>query len=184
MYFYIKGKVFAVEKDFVILDVNNIGYRIYTSSQNAFSANEEVFLYLYEYLKEDNHYLIGFRKKEEQAFFNDLLKIKGIGPKIALSILKKCDLNDIVSAIKKNDVFYFKRHGYGLKNAEFLFYNVKKILQKDNEELIINDKLSDVRTALLKLGYDEKTFCNILNKYEHSDLNCEAIFKEVILSLS
>ena len=104
MYHFLKGKVDEVGKDFIILNVNNVGYFIFLATMKKFNINEEVKLFIHTVFKEDGQYLIGFSNKEEKELFNLLLLTKGVGPKTAINILRSSSVNLFKEAIAKEDI--------------------------------------------------------------------------------
>ena len=87
MYYSIKGKVTNLGKRFVIVEANSIGYEIIVSKPANYQVGENIFLYLYHVIKQDDEYLVGFDSKDEEEAFKLLLNVQGIGPKSAMQIL-------------------------------------------------------------------------------------------------
>ena len=102
MYEYIKGKYVGINKDYIIVENNGIGYKIFTSGATMSSmpkAGEEIMLYLEQIVREDFLGLYGFDTKEELEMFKLLLTVGGVGPKAALSLLSISRVNNLKYAI-------------------------------------------------------------------------------------
>ena len=90
MYEYIKGKYMGINKEYVIIENNGIGYKIFTSGATMTEmpkVSEEVMLYLEQIVREDFIGLYGFKDREELEMFKLLISISGVGAKAALSLL-------------------------------------------------------------------------------------------------
>ena len=82
MYGYIRGIVTEVESSYIILENNNIGYLIYVANPYYFELNKEYIIYVYQYVREDEISLYGFKEKQEKDMFLKLIEVKGVGCKI------------------------------------------------------------------------------------------------------
>lgn len=128
MYAYFKGTVAYKDSDSIVVDVNDIGYRIYTSSNNLdyCKEGESITLYTYTNVKEDAILLFGFKDKSELELFKLLISVSGIGPKIALGILSAADIDSVRMAIATQDVkMLSKMPGIGPKTAGRLVLELK-----------------------------------------------------------
>ena len=174
MYEYIKGKYVGIVKDYVIIENNGIGYKIFSSGitmSSMPSIGEEVMLYLVQIVREDFIGLYGFISREELQMFNMLLSINGVGAKAALSLLSISRINNLKYAIMTGDEKHICRApGIGKKTAGRIILELKDKLKPDElindenvistEESVLEDdyalKVSEVLGALLALGYSEK----------------------------
>lgn len=152
---FVKGKVFAVNTDSVILDNNGIGYRIKIAKPERLKTTEEVLIYTYQYVREDEISLFGFLSMEEYELFIKLITVKGIGPKTTLNILAKASVNDIVTAIELQDVKFIKSlPGVGAKSASQIILDLKgKLIKQEESSVTVNQDLDDAKEALKSLGY-------------------------------
>ncbi len=106
MYEYIKGIYIGINKDYVIVENNGIGYKIFTSGATMSSMpkiGEEIKLYLEQIVREDFIGLYGFDTNEELEMFKLLLTINGVGAKAALSLLSISRVNNLKYAIMTGD---------------------------------------------------------------------------------
>ena len=169
MYEYIKGNFICINKDYVVIENNNIGYKIFTSGNtmaNMPTTKEEVLLYTIQIVREDFIGLYGFLTKEELSMFNLLITINGVGAKAALSLLSICNVNNLKYAILSGDEKTItKAPGIGKKIAQRGILELKdkldlnEIIDKDvkDETMIEMDSIhNEAFGALLALGYSEK----------------------------
>ncbi len=196
MYEYIKGKYIGINKDYIIVENNGIGYRIFTSgaTMSAMPASgEEVKLYLEQIVREDFIGLYGFETKEELEMFKLLLGINGVGSKAALSLLSISRINNLKYAIITGDDKQLCRApGIGKKTAGRIILELKDKLSKEDmiiengnlEELNGDDencavKMNETLGALLALGYSEKE-AELSLKKANKEESVENIIKECL----
>ena len=104
MFDYLKGKIEYVGKDFVCLNVNNLGFRLYVPNAKEFSLNEENSFFVVDFFKEDQLNLYGFNTELELKLFNKLLTVNGVGYKTAMNLLKNASAEEIIYNIKNKKV--------------------------------------------------------------------------------
>lgn len=153
---FVKGKVYSIANDNVILDNQGIGYRIYVSNPEALHLNTETTLYTYQHVREDAMILFGFLSMEEHDLFLRLISVKGVGPKTALNILSVGGPSSIVDAIETNNVNFLKKlPGIGAKSAQQIVLDLKgKLVEPVNEKVTSTDQnYIDAMDALKALGY-------------------------------
>lgn len=175
MYEYIKGKYIGINKDYIIVENNGLGYKIFTSGATMSAmpkSGEDIMLYLEQIVREDFIGLYGFDSKEELEMFKLLLSINGVGSKAALSLLSISRVNNLKYAIITGDEKHICRApGIGKKTAGRIILELKDKLKKedmviDNKDKVVDDiegleanyavNLSEALGALLALGYSEK----------------------------
>src|SRR5690554_20411 len=105
---FIKGIVYSIGIDHVIVDVNGIGYHVGFNKPENLVLNASVFLHTSLIVKEDSQTLYGFLDIEEKRMFEQLINVKGIGPKTALAALSVSSLSQLTKAIMSEDVDYLK----------------------------------------------------------------------------
>ncbi|EOU1217032.1 Holliday junction branch migration protein RuvA [Clostridium perfringens] len=194
MYEYIRGQFQGISKDYVVIELNNIGYRIFTSGNtmsNMPKVGDEILLYLEQIVREDFIGLYGFTTKEELEMFKLLLSINGVGAKAALSLLSISTVNNLKYAIMMGDEKHITRApGIGKKTAQRIILELKDKLKPDEltseeEQLIegINDNsdysfnINETLSALMALGYTEKEAQKALEKVDKT-LSIENMIKE------
>lgn len=168
MYEYIKGIYKGVNKDYIVVENNGIGYKINTSGSTIAKTpkvGENIVLYLQQIVREDFIGLYGFLTKEELSMFNLLLTINGIGARAALSILSISDVNNLKYAIISEDEKNLVRApGIGKKTAQRIILELKDKIdvgeltnsEDDIDNINVTQNTSEVLEALIALGYSEK----------------------------
>lgn len=177
LYDYIKGIFVGVNKDYIVLDNNNIGYKIFTSGTtlaNMPAINDVVTLYIQQLVREDFVGLYGFLTRDELTMFNQLLSINGVGAKASLSLLSISSVNNLKYAIFTGDEKALTRApGIGKKTAQRIILELKDKLKSDKDALnsdkdssdnIVNDNMTEALDALISLGYSEKEASAALKK--------------------
>ncbi|WP_373228516.1 Holliday junction branch migration protein RuvA [Cohnella sp.] len=124
---YLRGIVAHLESEYVVLDVRDVGYRVFTPNPYGLARNEEpVQLYIHHHVREDAIQLFGFTTRDEQALFRKLLEVSGIGPKVALAVLAGGRPEAVVAAIQQENVtFLMKLPGIGKKTAQRMILDLK-----------------------------------------------------------
>ena len=154
-----------VEKNFpqVIISCNGVGYEIDVPMSTFYPlprTGEEVTLLTHLVVREDAHLLYGFVTAGERAAFRQLLRISGVGPKVALSVLSGMSVEDLSAAVSAEDSARLtKIPGIGKKTAERLVLELRDKLPKTISVVRSVDAAaagSDVLNALLALGYNER----------------------------
>jgi Holliday junction DNA helicase RuvA len=153
-----------VEKNFpqVIVSCHGVGYEIDVPMSTFYPlprAGEEVVLLTHLVVREDAHLLFGFLTIGERTAFRQLLKISGVGPKVALSVLSGLSVDDLAAAVASEDAARLtKVPGIGKKTAERLVLELRDKLPKTLGVARADGGAAggDVVNALLALGYNER----------------------------
>lgn len=161
MIYSLKGQIVEVTKDTVAIETSNVAYEVYVSRPFEFALDQEVKLYTYEVIGQDDHYLVGFTTKVEKEAFSSLLQVKGIGPKTAITALSKTTPDELFLAIESSNTSYLKKlPGIGPKAASQIILDLKGKLAMDEggkKKTPANPELHDeVRAALKSLGFKVK----------------------------
>ncbi len=172
---FIRGKVAYIESDYVVVDVQGVGYRVFCANPYVFQKTDgqEVTVYIHHHVREDAILLYGFQTREEQDLFRRLLDVSGIGPRVALGILSGGRPETVIAAIQQENIaFLTKLPGIGKKTAQRMVLDLKDKLGTiaagrfaaseaapsggAEEELRRPESVwSEAREALLALGYTE-----------------------------
>lgn len=197
MYEYIEGKYKGLNKDYVIIDNNGIGYKIFTSGNSICSMpllNENVRLYVEQVVRQDFIGLYGFIDKQELEMFLKLININGIGAKAALSLLSVNTVDTLKKAICCSDeTILMKASGVGKKSAQRIILELKDKFKIDNNQEIMDEKFYvdtnykslEATQALLSLGFEEKHINVVLLEVmeRFPDESLESIIKECLKNL-
>lgn len=166
---FLRGTVFSLERGSLLLDVCGVGYRVIFSNFEKIHIGEEIFIYTYQHVREDDISLFGFLEKEDYNLFLQLITVKGIGPKTACSILASASSLAILTAIENGDAAFMKKlPGIGAKAASQIILDLKgKLIDVDNNKAKSaqnNRELEEAISALKSLGYKAGEIENILPK--------------------
>lgn len=147
----------------LLIDCNGVGYEVsvpMSTFYNLPALGEKVMLLTHLAVREDAHLLYGFGSAEERNVYKQLIKITGVGARMALSILSGMSVGDLVQAISLQEAGRLTRvPGIGKKTAERLLLELKGKLGADVGavgSLLVNDASGDILNALLALGYSDK----------------------------
>jgi Holliday junction DNA helicase RuvA len=159
---HLRGKLLAKHPNQAIVEAAGVGYDV-TISVPTFSdlpaPGSEVALHIHTHVREDALALYGFLRPSEKVLFEKLLTVSGIGPKLAITILSGMAADEMVSAIRGNDVARLTRiPGIGKKTAERMVLELRDKLPQSAPTAIaaappMNAVEEDVLSALVNLGY-------------------------------
>lgn len=146
---YLRGRVTRAEQDYIVVEVQGIGYRVFCANPFAFRENEqETIVYIHHHVREDAVQLFGFASREEQSVFRLLLEVSGIGPRIALGVLSGGRPEALVAAIHREDLAYLTRlPGIGKKTAQRMLLELKDKLKDDGWAALSDDWRATDREA-------------------------------------
>ena len=179
MFDYIKGLVTRTVANYVVIDCNGVGYKIYTPNPYKYKEGEESTAYVYNHIREDENVLYGFTTEDERELFLKLISVKGLGPKMAMPILATGSIDGIVDAIDRENVLYLKKFPkIGEKVARQIILDLKGKLALVERDLftINNQELVD---ALLALGYKQADIKKVVVSV-NSNLTLEDQIKEAL----
>jgi len=167
MYDYFDGIIKSINFNNIVIEVNKIGYKIFTPNPYIFKLDEQVKIYLFSYIREDEYSLYGFKDIKEREMFLRLISVKGLGPKVALPVLAGGSLDGIEFAINKENYLYFTKFPkIGDKLARQIILDLKGKTEKVGK-VVINDELI---MALESLGYKNADIRRIIKDidFNHS----------------
>lgn len=167
MYHYIKGTIKKLNPKYIVLENNGIGYEVITANPYNYHLNEDVTVYMYQYVREDINALYGFKSYDERELFLKLISVNGIGPKSALSILASGTVNEIIAAIEaRNDLYLKKFPGIGPKASQQIILDLKGKVSFDEGNQITSSKADTLVEALVSLGYSKKDATKAVTKLD------------------
>lgn len=192
LYEYIIGEVVNIKDDYIVVDNNRIGFRIFSSKNSLadIKMDETITMYIYYNLRDDGVKLYGFTTEEELDMFNLLILVSRIGPKVGLGILSTLTPNQIKLAILNNDKDTLcEAPGIGKKTASRIILELKDRIDHSDivEDSSIIEHTDDIEIAIhgiMSLGYTKREILKITNKMDISDMSTEDIMKEVLKRLS
>ncbi len=172
----LRGKIFEKEDGKIFFDVGGIIYEL-NVSLNTFAKAEDGIYRITEIIKENEYTLYGFMEKEEKKLFDSLIKLNGVGPKVALAVCSTYTPGEFVQIVANNDIDALKKvPGIGPKSA-------KRILMEmgDFEVEILNKSLNQAIIALENLGFKR---ADILKATAGLEGSVEEIIKNALKRLS
>lgn len=150
----ISGTVVDIETLGIVVDVSGWGALVFVPHTDAYAIGDTVSLYTYLAVKQDGIDLYGFSTTEDRHFFELCLTVSGIGPKTALSLLKRAPREHIEEALQKRDISYLTRIvGLSKKSAEKIAVEIGEKIQGGGA--ISSDDI-EVFETLVALGYTER----------------------------
>lgn len=189
---YVKGILDTKEDNFVIIDVQGVGYKVFMPSnaiEKLGELGEIVKIYTYYYVREDNISLYGFPSNEELRMFELLISVSGVGAKSAINMLSEISPSNFALAIISDDISkLIKISGVGKKTAARIILELKDklksetIIEKSGEANIAieEENLEEANVALQVLGYTKKEIEGVLKKIDIKNLELEGIIKEAL----
>jgi holliday junction DNA helicase RuvA len=192
---HLRGKLLAKHPNQAIVETGGVGYDV-TISVPTFSdlpgIGGEVAFHIHTHVREDALALYGFLRSSEKTLFEKLITVSGIGPKLAITILSGMAADDMVNAIRGNDIARLTRiPGIGKKTAERMVLELRdKLVVEKHGEVAAAPALGaieeDVLSALTNLGYQraaaEKALAAVSKNGK--DGSFEAVFREALAVLS
>ncbi|MCX8721583.1 MULTISPECIES: Holliday junction branch migration protein RuvA [unclassified Lactobacillus] len=163
MYEYLVGIITVIKPDYIVIDVNGVGYKVYSPTPFAYQEKQKARVYIEQIVRDIGITLFGFQTEEDKGLFLKLLSVSGIGPKSALAIMAAENSNSLAEAIEQGEVKYLTRFpGVGKKTASQIVLDLKgklgdyvqRVDQLPDQE--ISPELNDALLALLALGYTKK----------------------------
>ena len=194
----IEGKLVYKSTDYLIVDVNGVGYRVFVPLSTYYALpeiDENLQLRIVTIVREDVFRLFGFLTKKEQEMFEHLLSISKIGPKLGLNTLSGMSADVLKDAITRGDIEKINSiPGIGKKTAERIVLELKEKLGKialDTSEAVgstipsAKTELQDALSALINLGYKKqsaelalkKVSTNLKNNDTEESFNVETLIK-------
>ena len=193
MFAYIKGSLEMKYKNYVVIDVGGLGYKIFMS-ENAINTlgeiGEIVKVHTYYRVREDDISIFGFKTQEELRMFELLLGVSGVGAKSALVMLSCIEPSEFAIAVISNNVKLLTQvPGIGVKSAQRIILELKDKLKSEQSELDqekiesakaksakVNENIQEAISGLMVLGYSRK---EIEKAFEH--LNIESLSVEDLI---
>ena len=178
---FLRGKIHAFGLDYLLIDVNNVGYRVNFYHPEALAIDKEMLIYTYQNVREDEISLYGFLSLEEYNLFTKLISVKGLGPKIASSILSSHSVESVIEAIENGDVDFMKRMpGVGNKTASQIILDLKGKLVETGNNKVEEEKFRDVSEALKQLGYKQSEIKPVIKRLEKEDLPTDELIRRAL----
>jgi Holliday junction DNA helicase RuvA len=190
---HLRGKLLEKHPNRAVVETAGVGYDV-TLTVPTFSdlpiVGNEVSLHIYTHVREDQIALYGFLRPSEKLLFEKLISVSGIGPKLAITILSGMAADEMVNAIRGNDVARLTRiPGIGKKTAERMVLELRdKMPQQVAGDAapaqVLSSVEEDVLSALMNLGYQRAAAEKSLASIEKNGGSFEKMFREAMGVLS
>ncbi len=184
---FVNGVVRIIRSDRVVLDVHGVGYEVYLANALSQKMGDELFLYTYQYVREDAILLFGFLKEEDYEVFMRLINVKGIGPKTAQTVLSVCSGKEMIEAIENDDIKKLKSlPGIGAKTAGQIVLDLKGkfVSLETSDGATSNPVWGQVQDALLSLGYKTNQLTTIKKELENTELGEDEMLRQALILLA
>lgn len=193
----VHGIILEKQPPQLLIDVNGLGYEIDAPMSTFYQlpdVGEKVKLFTHFVVREDAQQLFGFFTRDERALFRTLLKVNGVGPRLALTILSKASPEEFVRCVLDNDTASLVRlPGVGKKTAERLVIEMRDKLS-DWYQGAAGDRQTDMQTntgsrhhvlqdaisALVALGYKQQEANRVVSKIDNGQTSSEELIKSAL----
>ncbi|MCK5876569.1 MAG: Holliday junction branch migration protein RuvA, partial [Candidatus Marithrix sp.] len=188
----LRGIIIEKQAPSMVIEVQGVGYEILAPMSTFYKLpelNNEVKLLTHLSIREDAHVLYGFLLASERELFRSLIRVNGVGPKLALSILSSMELNVFIQCIHDNDIMQLKRiPGIGKKTAERLVIEMRDYL-KNTDTPIPSSKpitslipkpetpIEEAISALIALGYKPNDASRRVKSIAENDMDSEDLIR-------
>ncbi|CNE42988.1 Holliday junction branch migration protein RuvA [Yersinia nurmii] len=196
----IRGIILEKQPPLVLLETNGVGYEIQlpmTCFYELPEIGQEAIIFTQFIVREDAQLLYGFNDKQERALFRELIKVNGVGPKLALAILSGMSAQQFVSAVEREEITTLvKLPGVGKKTAERLVVEMKDRFKGLNGDLFNHtgeiplpttsaqisaaDAEAEAASALVALGYKPQEASRLVSKIAKPGADCETLIRDAL----
>lgn len=193
---WLEGSIIHKQAPVIVVNVNGVGYELEAPMTTFYELPElgqSVQVFVHMVVREDAQLLYGFISPGQRDLFRSLIRITGVGPKVALAILSTFDQNDLIACVNHDDVSMLtKVPGIGAKTAQRLMVDLKSALEKQYGDLTaiqagagdaVTSVKSDASAALAALGYKPAEVNKVVRGLA-SDLDSEQMIREALKILS
>ena len=196
---FLRGKIISKTPPQLIIDVHGVGYEV-EASMNTFyklpEQSQDIMLHTHTVVREDAHLLFGFYELQERTLFRALIKVNGVGPKLALTILSSIDPDSFVHCVANNDAASLtKLPGIGKKTAERLLIEMRDRLEDWQTSspatanaagnIIVRRKATqEAVSALVALGYKPAEASRAINQIETEDKTSEQLIRDALKAIA
>lgn len=201
MFAYIKGSLEMKFKNYLVIDVGGLGYKIFMSENSINTIGDIgtiVKVFTYYRVREDDISIYGFKTQEELRMFELLLSVSGIGAKSALTMLSCVSPSDFAVAVISNNVKLLTQiPGIGTKSAQRIILELKDKLKAEQSEQIddmsdeaskqqtsLNTNVQEAISGLMVLGFSKKDIEKAFTHLDVNSLSLEELIKKGLVLLT
>ncbi len=182
----------------LLLDVNGVGYELQVSMNTFYelpNLNEKVTLYTHFIVREDAQLLYAFYDLRERELFRHLIKISGVGPKLAITLLSSLDPDGLLRLVANEDINGLTRiPGIGKKTAERLMVELRNRLESMTnktkfsdtikDKILSSNPIDDAVNALIALGYKAHEASRAVSKVADANLSSEELIRKALRAIA
>jgi Holliday junction DNA helicase RuvA len=191
----LRGIIIEKQPPELVLDVQGVGYELSAPMSTFFNlpaVNDEITLFTHMVVREDAQLLYGFASERERLLFRSLLKVNGVGAKLALTILSGSDVDTFARSVQDGDTASLTRlPGVGKKTAERLIVEMRDRLKEVSAEMgletIVSDKFQpaggakkEAVEALVALGYKGAEADKMLSSFDSEGMSTEQMIRQAL----
>ncbi|GJM06278.1 MAG: Holliday junction ATP-dependent DNA helicase RuvA [marine bacterium B5-7] len=187
------GQLIEKQPPTLVIDVNGVGYELQASMQTFYQLpelNQKTTLFTHLIVREDAQTLYGFMKKSERELFRTLIRVTGVGPKLAVTILSGIAPDAFVACVQAQDSAQLvKIPGVGKKKAERLLLEMRDLLKdwqvsSENTQQALPDSIhlivQEATQALIALGYKPQDASRAIARVDAVDKSCEDLIRDAL----
>ncbi|KGD71862.1 ATP-dependent DNA helicase RuvA [Tatumella morbirosei] len=197
----LRGLILEKQPPLVLIEANGVGYEVHmpmTCFYELPELQQEASVFTHFVVREDAQLLFGFNNRQERTLFRELIKVNGVGPKLALAILSGMSAQQFVHAVEQQEIgALIKLPGVGKKTAERLVVEMKDRFKGMHGDLFTgdtpfelsapssapaeaNDAEAEAVSALVALGYKPQEASRMVSKVGQPGADCETLIREAL----
>ncbi len=193
----LRGTLAEKQPPHLILDVNGVGYEVEVPMTTLYrlpSLGEPVTLHTHLVVREDAHLLYGFAEKRERELFRELIRLNGVGPKLALALMSGLEVDELVRCVQAQDTSTLvKIPGVGKKTAERLLVELKDrfkawenmpsiapLVMEPRASAAVSSAEADAVSALIALGFKPQEASRAVAAVQGEDLSSEELIRRAL----
>lgn len=192
---WLKGELLEKQAPSLLINVNGVGYELEAPMSTFYdlpSVGEVAVIFVHMVVREDAQLLFGFSNRQQRDLFRSLIKVNGVGPKVALAVLSTLSAQELLQCMANEDyALLCKVPGIGKKTAQRLVVEMKDRLEKEFGEVALDERnrsvassaRNDAIEALVSLGY-RAAEANRVVKSLDQDLSSEDLIRQALRTLS
>ncbi|TBU91655.1 Holliday junction branch migration protein RuvA [Stutzerimonas kirkiae] len=193
----LRGNLAEKQPPHLILDVNGVGYEVEVPMTTLYrlpAVGEAVTLHTHLVVREDAHLLYGFAEKRERELFRELIRLNGVGPKLALALMSGLEVDELVRCVQAQDTSVLvKIPGVGKKTAERLLVELKDrfkawesipaisgLVVEPRADAAVSSAENDALSALVALGFKPQEASRAVAAIQEKDLSSEELIRRAL----
>jgi len=194
---YINGRLLEKQPPVLVLDVNGLGYELeapMTTFYDLPDTGVDIVLHVHMVVREDAQKLYGFTRKPQRNLFRSLLKVSGVGPRVALAILSSLSSDEFLACMINEDIDRLTHvPGIGRKTAQRLLVEMRDRVMKESDGLLPHaeqpassgpNPVQDAVSALIALGYKPAQASRAVHQAGNGEAGSDEIIREALRMLA